>query len=47
MTDNCKYLSFCCYANPLGEVDLSTPLASGLCSKCKDKATFMVEVEEI
>ena len=42
-----KYLSFCCYANPLGEVDSTTPLPIGLCSKCKDKATFILEVEEI
>ena len=42
-----RYLSFCCYANPLGEVDLSTPLPMGHCSECKNKATFILEVEEI
>ena len=45
-----EYLSECCDATPLGELDSGTPFAGteyyrvGFCSKCKDNAVFIKEV---
>ncbi len=46
ITSNIIWLSECCTANPIGELDMSSvPFGgpSGFCSRCHDNCIFIVE----
>tara|TARA_R100001443_G_C3330494_1_gene172204 strand:+ start:306 stop:503 length:198 start_codon:yes stop_codon:yes gene_type:complete len=38
--DNVTFLSDCCGAYPIGEVEIVDDIATGRCSKCKDGTGF-------
>jgi hypothetical protein len=41
-----NWISVCCGAAPLGEIDGDSDEPCGICSACRDHATFELEIPE-